>query len=122
MIYLPYTDFYRSAKCLSDHHLREQRSAVKSAIHATTIPCVQRPDWIGPWEGHVTQLLHVCEATLRELRRRGRDERGVTPWMLDHDDPMPDFIGTPEYHEEQRRVLLEADPTHYGRMGWTASA
>jgi hypothetical protein len=118
MIYLPYSDFHRSAKCLSDRHLAEQRSSIREAIYALTIPGVKRPHWTGPWEGHVTQLLHLCDATLRERRRRGRDERGVVPWMLDHHDPLPEWLNDPAYHGNQRMLLLREDPTHYNRMGW----
>jgi hypothetical protein len=118
MIYLPYRDFYRSAKCLKDNHLIEQRNSLRDNIHALTVPGIRCADWAEQWRGHTTQLLWLTDATLRELRRRGRDERGRVPWMLDHDDPDPEWLGTDAYHGEQRMILLRMDPEHYGRMGW----
>lgn len=118
MIYLPYLDFYRSAKCLSDKHLIEQRNSLRDNVHALVVPGIRVADWAEQWRGHITQLLWLTDATLRELRRRGRSERGVVPWMLDHDDPMPNWMGDPEYHAMHRRALLALDPAHYGRMGW----
>jgi hypothetical protein len=120
MIYLPYRDYRRSAKCLSDDHLREQRNAIRTCIRVLTIPGQRmiRTAWIEEWDGHVSQLLQICEATLEERRRRGIDERGVTPWMLDHHDPTPPWIGNRDYHDAVRQTLLKLDPKHYGRMGW----
>jgi hypothetical protein len=119
VIYLPYQDFYRSAKCLSDAHLAEQRRSVREAIQAMTVPFSRTEPWMQNWEQNVTELLWVADATLRERRRRGVDERGVVPWMLARRDQpmMPEWL-TKEYHEQERMKLLHLDPTHYGRMGW----
>lgn len=113
-IYLPYRDFRRSAKCLSDAHLDEQRKTVRKLIQDIVV--LHRDD--EQWSGHVTQLLFVCEATLCERVRRGRDERGVVPWMLDHGDPEPGWLGLEEFHAQERMKLLHLDPQHYGKMGW----
>lgn len=122
-VYLPYQDFRRSAKCLSDDHLREQRNFVRDAIHVLTVPgrlADKRKADVSMWEGHMTQLLHVCEATLDERKRRGLDERGVTPWMLDHGDPPPAWLGDAAFHDDHKRRLLHLAPAHYGKMGWFA--
>lgn len=119
MIYLPYQDFRRSAKCLSDDHLREQRNSIRTAIRTLTVPrSGPMDDWIAEWSGHVTQLLQVCDATLEERRRRKLDERGMTPWMLDHGDYPPDWLGNAFYHDAVRRQLLHLNPAHYARMEW----
>lgn len=119
MIYMPYPDFRRSAKCLSDAHLREQRNSIREAIRTLTVPrSGPEHDWIGEWRGHVSQLLELCEATLQERRRRGADERGVTPWMLDHGDYPPDWLGNAYRHDQDKRRLLHLDPAHYGKMNW----
>lgn len=124
-IYLPYPDFRRSAKCLTDEHLRLQRNWIRSAIHALTVPGrlslrVYDID-IGAWDGHMRSLLFLCEATLDERKRRGIDERGVTPWMLDHGEEPPAWLGDPAFHDEQKRKLLHLAPSHYGKMGWRLS-
>lgn len=119
MIYLPYQDFRRSAKCLSDDHLREQRNSIRTAIRTLTVPrSGPMDDWIAEWGGHVTQLLQVCDATLEERRRRKADEKGVTPWMLDHGDYPPDWLGNPYHHDQHKRRLLHLNPGHYARMQW----
>lgn len=120
-VFLPYPDFRRSAKCLSDDHLRAQRTFIRNAIQAVSIPgrlIRGKDENIDVWRGHITQLLYACEATLDERRRRGSDERGVTPWMLDHKTPRPAFLDDPATHAGHRAYLLRATPAHYGRMGW----
>lgn len=119
--YLPYQDFYRSAKCLTDDHLKEQRAFVRDAIQAVSIPgrMIRRPVDVVMWEGHINALLHLCDATLRERKRRNSGERGVTPWMLEkRDQPWPLFLGDKEFHDDFKRKLLHLAPAHYGKMGW----
>jgi hypothetical protein len=113
-IYLPYPDFRRSAKCLTNQHLDEQRRTVRRLIQEIVV--LQKDD--SEWSNHVSTLLQICDATLDERRRRKIDERGVTPWMLDHGDPPPPWLGDPKYHEQHRRALMHLDPGHYGRMKW----
>jgi len=117
-IYLPYPDYRRSAKCLTDDHLKEQRNFIREAIRTLIIPgrLSKALVNVAVWEGHMTSLLQLCEATLDERRRRKIDERGVTPWMLDHEDPPLMFDKA--FHDGMKRVLLKANPLHYGRMGW----
>jgi hypothetical protein len=119
--YLPYQDFYRSAKCLHDDHLREQRTFCRDAIQALTIPgrMLRQPVDVVMWEGHVSALLHLCEATLRERRRRNSGEKGVTPWMLERrEEREPLFIGDNAFHDQFKRKLLHLKPEWYGKMGW----
>jgi hypothetical protein len=120
--YLPYPDFYRSAKCLTDNHLMEQRNFCRNAIQTLTIPgrCIRQPVDVVMWEGHINALLHLCEATLRERKRRSTGEKGVTPWMLlkKDEERNPLFIGDKEFHDVFKRRLLQAAPAHYGKMGW----
>jgi hypothetical protein len=121
MIYMPYPDYRRSAKCLTDDHLKEQRNSIREAIRIITVPrSGLMQAWIQEWEGHMTQLLYLCDATLEERRRRKIDERGVTPWMLNHEDPPPKWLGDVYYHDQSKRRLLHLNPGHYGRMGWFA--
>lgn len=121
-IRLPYQDFRRSAKCLTDSHLKEQRIFIREAIHALTVPgrLDRQPVNVLVWEGHMNTLLWICEATLEERRRRGIDERGVTPWMLmKRGERMPTFIGAKEFHDAEKRKLLQLAPAHYGKLGWS---
>jgi hypothetical protein len=112
--YLPYPDFRRSAKCLTDAHLDEQRLTVRGLIRDIVIHHRE-----SEWSGHVTQLLEVYEAALCEWSRRGLvGVADVVPWMLDHDDPMPSWIGDQTYHGQHRMALLRLNPEHYGRMKW----
>jgi pyrimidine dimer DNA glycosylase len=124
--YLPYPDFYRSAKCLTDEHLMEQRNFCRNAIQAIAVPgstLRPRPVNVVIWDNHINALLRLCDATLRERRRRKADERGTTPWMLwKRDQPAPMFIGDKEFHDEHKRNLMHLSPSHYGRMGWTVGS
>jgi hypothetical protein len=115
MIYMPYPDYRRSAKCLSDVHLKEQRDTVRHLIQRIVV--LSKDD--SHWAPHVTALLHVCDATLEERRRRGVDERGVTPWMLVRSEEQPPpWIGDPAFHTVEKLKLLRLDPKHYTRMMW----
>lgn len=120
-VYLPYADLRRSAKCLSDFHLNEQRKSCRHLIHALTVPKSYSGDMelVTPWQGHMTALLELTDATLEERRRRRIDERGVTPWMLRHaDDTWPPWLGDSLFHTQHKLYLLRADMKHYERMGW----
>ena len=112
-IYLPYQDFRRSAKCLTDAHLDEQRITVKYLIYDTVVHHRSTK-----WDGHMTQLLEIYEATLCELSRRRGDRTPPVPWMLDHADPPPAWLGDPAFHGEERMRLLRLNPAHYERMKW----
>lgn len=122
MIYMPYPDFRRSAKCLSDQHLREQRVACRNVIQTLTVPRSAQLDAIlrSTWEGHINAVLEVTDATLAEMaRRKLKGPLGVTPWMLRrNDEEPPDWLGDEAWHLGVKRILLKADPAHYGRMMW----
>jgi hypothetical protein len=74
--------------------------------------------WMSEWTGFGDAVLHVTDATLHERKRRGVDERGVTPWMLIKGTPTPDWLGDQKWHEQEKRTLLKLDPKHYARMMW----
>lgn len=112
-VYLPYPDFRRSAKCLSNAHLHEQRLAVRGLIYDIVIHHRQNE-----WSGHMTQLLEVYAATLAEWSRRGVLVADVVPVMLDHGDRPPAWLGDRRFHDSQREALLRLDPAHYERMKW----
>lgn len=122
-VYLPYPDYRRSAKCLNDDHLKEQRNSCRNLIQALTVPRSYSGDMthVLPWAADINGLLWLTDATLEERRRRGIDERGVTPWLLYKRDlpSRPYWLGNPDYHAAQRKHLLTAAPAHYGKMGWT---
>lgn len=120
MLYMPYRDFYRSAKCLSDQHLREQRAACRRIIGVMFSS--QKQDfqsWMLDWAGHSDAVLWATDAALREMERRKLPGKwGVVPWgMLRATDPPP-WLGVAEVHQKHRELLLAKDPVHYGRMGW----
>ena len=112
-IYLPYQDLRRSAKCLSDAHLDAQRLTVKYLIYDIVVHHRSTK-----WTGHMTQLLELYEATLCELSRRRGDSMPPVPWMLDHKDPPPAWLGDRRFHDSQREALLRLDPAYYERMKW----
>lgn len=120
MIYMPYPDYRRSAKCLSNSDLTHQRAACRQLIGV--MHSRQRMDyqaWMDEWLGAGDAVLWITDATLSEMaRRKMTGPLGVTPWMLRHDTPPPDWLGNPAFHDEWKRVLLRSNSNHYGRMGW----
>lgn len=121
MIYMPYQDYRRSAKCLSDAHLREQRV---SCMRVINVLCASqkrdREPWMADWENHLDAVLYAIDATIEELRRRKlQGPHGICPWMLRKNTPEPSWLGESAYHDEVKQNLLKADPAHYGKMGWT---
>lgn len=123
-VYLPYPDYRRSAKCLSDAHLIEQRASCRNLIMNITVPRCYSGDrtHLDPWVECINGVLWLTDATLEERRRRGHDEKGITPWMLYKLGlpSRPDWLGRPDYHEQVKRELLHLAPAHYGKMGWFA--
>ena len=119
MIYMPYADYRRSAKCLSDEHLKVQRMACRRLIGVMfSHQSFDDQPWMREWTGHGDAVLHATDATLCERKRRGIDERGVTPWMLIKGTPTPPWMDDLAWHDEHRRILLRADQKHYARMMW----
>lgn len=122
-VFLPYQDYARSAKCLTDDHLKEMRNSCRNLIQVLTVPNSYSGDMthVAIWAPCMNGLLWLTDATLYERRRRGHDERGVTPWMLYRRDQThrPYWLGNAEFHATHRAYLLEKAPAHYGRMGWS---
>jgi len=119
MIYMPYPDYRRSAKCLSDEHLKMQRMSCRRLIGVMfASQSFDDEAWMSEWTSHGDAVLHATDAVLHERRRRGIDERGVTPWMLMKGTVAPPWLGYADWHEDQKRTLLRLDPKHYARMMW----
>jgi hypothetical protein len=121
MIWMPYQDYRRSAKCLSDQHLREQRVACRKIIGVMFNG--QRRDiatWMVDWSRCSDAVLWATDATLREMTRRRLPGGpfGETPWMLIRGTEPPVWLGREEAHRTHKEMLMKADPQHYGRMGW----
>ena len=118
--FLPYADFRRSAKCLDRQRLGKQRLENRQIIQALTVPgsgWANHPA-VTMWEGHVTWLLHYQAAIIEEWERRGYRNSIAVPWMLDHGDPRPIWLGDTIFHDSHKSNLLRKDPEHYGRMEW----
>jgi hypothetical protein len=118
--FLPYQDFRRSAKCLDRLRLGKQRLENKQIIQALVVPgsgWANHPA-VKMWEGHVGWLVHYQAAIIEEWTRRGYKNSVVVPWMLDHGDPRPCWLGSPALHDSHKSNLLRKDPEHYGRMSW----
>jgi hypothetical protein len=120
VIYMPYPDYRRSAKCLSNSDLMQQRAACRRLIgvmHSRQHSDWQ--EWMSEWVNMGDAVLHATDATLEEMeRRRMTGPFGVTPWMLKKNTPPPDWLGNKAFHDMYKTVLLRANPGHYGKMGW----
>jgi hypothetical protein len=125
--FLPYSDFWRTARCLDNRRLGKQRIEALQIIRALSDssygwqnhPAVRQ--WIG-YRGTLASYGETCAREwldrgyadslldqLQRLRWQYQDTEHGRPWWLDHE----------LYHASHRAALLFKDPAHYSQFGWT---
>lgn len=118
--FLPLPSFSESASTLDRLRLGKQRLETWQILR--TLQGITR-GWrhhpaVEMWDGHLDALRAYGRAVCLEWRSRGYQDS-----MLDRfDGPMlfrlPPWFGG-EIHATHRSALLEKDPSHYSRFGWT---
>ena len=125
--FLPYPDFSRSAACLDDKRLGNQRREaliiLRSVLHINKgwqhHPAVQM------WRGHPGHLyLYTYEVCWEWTMGRGFKDTCLRKAcdaikQVSLPTPRPIWLGDSQLHSSHRAALLAKDPEWYRQFGWT---
>lgn len=129
--FLPYPEFIRSAQALDNKRLGKQRVECKQILRALGVQVgdtpIKKVGWrhhpaVLMWRGAEWALCLYAMVICREWRRRGfRDSLMPQFRQAKRGLPKsrPDWLGREDVHRSHRSNLLQKDPTHYGRFGWS---
>lgn len=119
--FLPYPSFRESAEALDPKRLGNQ--FYREGLTLLRGKWRNHPASV-MWRGHEHWLAWYCLACADELARRGRFyETHYTEcesWA-DHfyPQPVPPWLGDPDFHSAHRAVLLAKAPEWYSKFNWT---
>lgn len=121
--FLPYSSFYRSARCLDYRRLGKQRVEAMQILHTLQ---GKNQGWknhpaVLMWEGHEWALGQYMNTCIREWI-----DRGYKNTMAFYDEPKPEndkpiypeWLGDLEFHTSHQSNLLRKDLEWYGSFGW----
>lgn len=115
--FLPYPDFYESARVLDKVRLPNQRRECLSIL--TSIR--EKKGWFKHpatqmWIGYEAALRMYTNAIVLEfVRRGGRNKVELFPKV---ECKMPWWMGHDAFHASHRSNLLRKDSEWYGKFGW----
>lgn len=122
--FLPHEDFAASAKVLDSARLGKQRLEALQALRALVLPVYgwQRHPASRMWRGHLPALTLYTLTMIDEWTSRGKRDT-IRPFVLEFAPevdrlpqtavPMPDWLGTAEFHDSHRSNLVRKLPEHY---------
>lgn len=120
--FLPYPNFFASARCLDWRRLGKQRVEVIQIMN-----CLQgkRSGWqnhpaVRMWEGHATGLAFYGYAICVEWRARGYKDTCLEKMAEYVFTPvsLPPWMGDPKFHAAHRAALVYKDPDWYRQFNW----
>jgi hypothetical protein len=120
--FLPYPSFERSARCLDDPRLGNQRNEVLIILRtlAREIRGWQNHPAVRMWRGHAGALVEYGLSICAEWTRCGHPDR-VRAKLLRRrrlDTTRPPWLGRRAFHHSHKSNLLRKSPAHYGAFGW----
>jgi hypothetical protein len=141
VIYLPYADFVKTARCLSDVHLRKMMIESYLVLRALRGEYPLSQVWktephnrvVKMWSGYYSWLQRYYNEMVLEWRCRGyATELGTTTpydtiraldetsFLVSHLDRgyYPPWLGYPPLHESHRATLYAEDSTVYHHFQW----
>jgi len=123
--FLPYSDFFNTARILDRKRLGKQRVEAIQIMDALT----KGTGWshhpaVKMWEGHLGRLaIYTCCMIIEWMDRGYKDTllpRATAYAFLA--DPAsfadPIWMNIRAFHSSHRAALLAKDPAHYGQFGW----
>lgn len=119
--FLPYPNFYESAKVLDYRRLGKQRVEAYQILNIlkekrTTGGWVNHPA-TKMWRGYEGLLAKYLNAMILEWKHRGYNN---TMNLVDMDCyDTPPWLGDDRLHSSHRAALLAKMPLHYSQFGWT---
>lgn len=118
--FLPYPDFDKSARCLDDKRLGNQRREALIIFNTLTRG---EGGWINHpavemWKGYENALACYFDVNVKEWRRRGfKNNMLLIP--ITRPIVYPPWIGDETFHASHRSNLLRKNPEFYKQFGWT---
>lgn len=127
--FLPHKSFKKSAKCLDNKRLGNQRRETKALLSALIVgngwskhPAAKM------WRGHEGSLTEYGIAICREWRRRGFNDSTLAHFKSEGKKlprksfTPPWWVGKKRLHSSHRSNLLRKDAEWYGQWGWKEDA
>lgn len=124
--FLPYPDLVKSAACLDNKRLGNQRRETKTILGAL----INNNGWrhhpaVKMWKGHEGFLAKYGLAICQEWVKRGKVDntaeyfRGI---MNGRDLSPPPWFGNERFHSSHRSNLLRKDFSWYSQFNWPEPA
>ena len=122
--FLPFPDYYESARCLDRQRLGKQRVETYQIMKAL----LTGSGWVNHpatrmWEGCEWQLLLYQAATVKAWTERGysdttmeKTEEVYFKYRFEGDCLVPWWLGLDELHISHQSNLIRKDPDHYAPM------
>lgn len=138
--FLPYPNFWASARCLDTKRLGKQRVECKQILLALGVSVGEHrgnpaSHWrnhpaVRMWRGHELHLAEYAWIMCKSWRMRGFKDTlldqfaGVRDSILQDGrwHAAPNWIGYNRLHASHRSNLLRKDAAHYGQFGWAEPA
>lgn len=123
--FLPHRSFEKSARCLDNKRLGNQRREAKTLLLALT----EGNGWKNHpaakmWAGHEGSLVEYGIAICKEWIRRGFND-STLPFFRAEGKKLPkksfsppEWLGKKRFHSAHRSNLLRKDKEWYGQWGW----
>jgi hypothetical protein len=123
--FLPYPDFFKSAKCLDRKRLGKQRVEVLQILRAIK----QGGGWRNHpatrmWRGYEGALVMYGEFIVDRWLSLGYKDTCLNKMfeLVNIDQltlpVLPHWLGDTEFHQAHQSNLLRKDPEWYGQFGW----
>lgn len=123
--FLPYPDFYASARTLDNRRLGKQRVETLQILNALSNPSYgwQNHPAVKMWRGHIPHLVLYGLAICEEWRKRGFNDTCTAKIAAflpdDAENAMPPhWLGSEPFHASHRSNLLRKEPSHYRQFHW----
>lgn len=124
--FLPYADFYESAKVLDNKRLGKQRVENLQILKALMLPKYgwQNHPAVRMWRSHEAVLLSYHHEICAEWLRRGYADTTLDKALTfarqhTFGKEKPSWLGDERVHKTHRSNLMQKDYSFYSRYGWT---
>ena len=117
--FLPYSDFYKSIKCLDYKRLGKQRVEAKQILNALR---GKSKGWVNHpatkmWKGYEDALSFYHNLCILEWTNRGFNNT-MELEIVGEEMNLPIWLGNEDFHNSHKSNLLRKDPIFYGKFGW----
>ncbi len=121
--FLPYSDFWKSARCLDYRRLGNQRTEARMIIqlcYGVIDNNYRNHPAVRMWKGYEGALKKYYNTIMIEWIRRGYHNT-MHMALIDDIIQYPPWLGCEEFHAAHRSNLLRKDYEYYKKYGWEES-